>query len=96
MNKSELITTIHEKVPNLSKKEIEEAVNTIIDTMREALIRGDRIEIRGFGSFNIKQRDARIGRNPRTGEKVQIPPKRVPFFTVGKELKERINSNGTH
>ncbi len=92
MTKSELIAAIHGKTPHLSKREVEEVVNTIIESMKEALVRGDRIEIRGFGSFNVKVRDARVGRNPRTGEKVDIPPKKIPFFTVGKELKERINN----
>lgn len=91
MTKSELIAAMSEKRKDLSKKEIEVVVNTIFDSMRQALIRGDRIEIRGFGSFTIKYRESRQGRNPKTGSSVFIPAKRVPFFTVGKELRERVN-----
>lgn len=92
MTKSELIASMAEKRKDLSKKDIELVVNTIFHSMRQALIRGDRIEIRGFGSFTIKYRDARQGRNPKTGSPVSIPAKRIPFFTVGKELRERVNA----
>ncbi len=93
MTKSELVLAISEKRSDLSKKDIESVVNTIFNSMRNSLIRGERIEIRGFGSFTVKHRDARTGRNPKTGSPVEIPPKRIPFFTVGKELRERVNGD---
>ena len=90
MTKSELVAAISEKRTDLSKKDIEQVVNTIFNSMKDALIRNERIEIRGFGSFTVKHRDARTGRNPKTGSPVHIPAKRIPFFTVGKELRERV------
>lgn len=93
MTKSELIEEVARKAPDISKRDIEIIVNTIFDSMTAALARHDRIEIRGFGSFVAKPRRAREGRNPRTGEKVQVPSKWVPFFTVGKELRHRINKS---
>lgn len=92
VTKSELIEEVARQAPDISKRDIEIVVNTIFDSMTEALVRHDRIEIRGFGSFIAKPRRAREGRNPRTGEKVFVPKKWVPFFTVGKELRERVNS----
>jgi integration host factor subunit beta len=92
MTKSDLIERVAIKVPHVSKKDTETVVNTIFDCMTEALRKGDRIEIRGFGSFQVKVREAREGRNPKTGEEVKIPAKRTPFFKVGKELKERIEA----
>ncbi len=91
MTKSELIEEVAKQAPDISKRDIEIIVNTIFDSMTGALSRHDRIEIRGFGSFIAKPRRAREGRNPRTGEKVHVPQKWVPFFTVGKELRKRIN-----
>jgi integration host factor subunit beta len=91
MTKSDLIERVATRVPHISKKDTEVVVNTIFDSMTEALRRGARIEIRGFGSFQVKIREAREGRNPKTGEEVRIPAKRTPFFKVGKELKERID-----
>ncbi len=91
MTKSDLIERVAARAPHLSKKDTELVVNTIFDSMTEALRRSDRIEIRGFGSFQVKVREAREGRNPKTGEEVRIPAKRMPFFKVGKELKERID-----
>ncbi len=91
MTKSDLIERVAHNVPHISKKDTELVVNTIFDTMTDALRRSDRIEIRGFGSFQVKIREAREGRNPKTGEEVRIPAKRTPFFKVGKELKERID-----
>ena len=91
VTKSELIEEVARQAPEISKRDVEIIVNTIFDSMTEALARHDRIEIRGFGSFIAKPRRAREGRNPRTGEKVQVPHKWVPFFTVGKELRKRIN-----
>jgi integration host factor beta subunit len=76
---------------HVSKKDTEMIVNSVFASMAEALKRGDRIEIRGFGSFQVKLREAREGRNPKTGQIVSIPSKRSPFFKVGKELKERVN-----
>jgi integration host factor subunit beta len=95
MTKSGLIEKVAELTPHVSKKDTEIVVNTIFDSMTEALKKGERIEIRGFGSFQVKVREAREGRNPKTGEEVQIPAKRTPFFKVGKELKERVNEGRT-
>jgi integration host factor subunit beta len=92
MTKSDLVARVSERTPGISMKDSETIVNLIFDSMTEALMRGDKIEIRGFGSFKVKHRDAREGRNPRTGEEVKIPAKRTPFFKVGKELKDRIDS----
>ena len=92
MTKSDLIQLISEQRPSLSRREMELVVNTVFDEMRDALIEGDRIEIRGFGSFSVKQRESREGRNPKTGEVVEVPSKRVPYFKVGKELRERVDS----
>ncbi len=94
MTKSDLIERVAARLPHISKKDTEIVVNTIFDSMTEALRRSDRIEIRGFGSFQVKIREAREGRNPKTGEEVKIPAKRTPFFKVGKELKERIDVTG--
>lgn len=91
MTKSELIEEVSRQVPDMSKRDVEIVVDTIFDSMRTALARHDRIEIRGFGSFIAKPRRAREGRNPRTGAKVHVPQKWVPFFTCGKELKDRVN-----
>jgi len=91
MTKSELINSIAERLPYLARKDAEIIVNTIFDSMVDALVNGDRIEIRGFGSFKVKHRGNREGRNPKTGATVQIPSKRMPFFKIGKELYERIN-----
>ncbi|MEW6443289.1 MAG: integration host factor subunit beta [bacterium] len=91
MTKSELINRISERLPYLTRKDAEIIVNTIFDSMVEALVSGSRIEIRGFGSFKVKHRGDREGRNPKTGETVRIPAKRMPFFKIGKELFERIN-----
>ena len=92
MTKSGLIEDVARKTPHISKRDTEVVVNTIFDSMVEALKRGDRIEIRGFGSFQVKIREARDGRNPKTGEPVHISAKRTPFFKVGKELKEMVDS----
>ena len=89
MNKSELIETLAEK-KGISYKKAEEIVNTIFDTMTSAMLAGERIEIRGFGSFVINEYKAYTGRNPKTGEAIAVRPKKLPFFKVGKELKERV------
>jgi integration host factor subunit beta len=91
MTKSGLIEDVAKRTPHISKKDTEVVVNTIFDAMIEALRGGDRIEIRGFGSFQVKIREARDGRNPKTGEPVHISAKRTPFFKVGKELKEMVD-----
>jgi integration host factor subunit beta len=91
MTKSDLIERVSVRVPHISKKDTETVVNTIFDSMTESLMHGDRIEIRGFGSFQVKIREAREGRNPKTGEPVHIAAKRTPFFKVGKELKEMVD-----
>lgn len=91
MTKSGLIERVAALTPHISKKDTEVVVNTIFDAMTDALKAGERIEIRGFGSFQVKVREAREGRNPKTGEEVFIPAKRTPFFKVGKELKEMVD-----
>ncbi len=92
MNKSELIETLSEK-KGISYKKSEEIINTIFDSLSEAMIAGDRIEIRGFGSFVINEYKSYTGRNPKTGESIDVKPKKLPFFKVGKELKERVAGN---
>ena len=91
MTKSELINLVTERLPYLMRKDAEIIVNTVFDSMVDALVAGDRIEIRGFGSFKVKLREPRQGRNPKTGASVEISQKRIPFFKIGKELYERIN-----
>ncbi len=91
MTKSGLIEIVAERTPHISKKDTEIVVNTIFDSMANALQNGERIEIRGFGSFQVKVREARDGRNPKTGQPVHISAKRTPFFKVGKELKEMVD-----
>ena len=93
MTKSELIDRITDRHPELSSKDIELAVKTILDTMSQALSQGDRIEIRGFGSFSLHFRNPRLGRNPKTGESVELKGKYVPHFKPGKELREQVNQN---
>lgn len=92
MTKSDLIEAVATDAPAWTKKDVESAVNAIFRAMGDALISGDRIEIRGLGSFRVKERMARVGRNPKTGEVVKIPARRVPYFTVGKQLKARVDS----
>ncbi|MGB1907077.1 MAG: integration host factor subunit beta [Spongiibacter sp.] len=91
MTKSELIELIAERQPQLSHKDIELAVKTMIEHMSQVLATGSRIEIRGFGSFSLHYREPRMGRNPKTGETVELPGKYVPHFKPGKELRERVN-----
>ena len=90
MNKSELIEKLAER-SGLNVIQTEEVVNLIYKKMRETMVNGGRIEIRGFGSFVVKEYQAYQGRNPKTGDKIAVPPKKLPFFKVGKELKERID-----
>ena len=91
MTKAQIIERVSEQVTTLTKRQAEVVVNTIFDCVRDSLKNGDKTEIRGFGSFRIRNRGARLGRNPKTGERVEVPPKRVPDFKPGKELKEQLN-----
>ncbi len=91
MTKSELIAELAAAHPHLLARDVELIVNTIFDEIKTAMLRGDRVELRGFGAFTVRQRDARTGRNPRTGEPVPVREKVVPFFKAGKELRDRIN-----
>ncbi len=91
MIKSELVTKIAEQNPHLYQRDVENIVNAILDTITEALARGDRVELRGFGAFSVKKRDARTGRNPRTGETVSVSEKVIPVFKTGKEMRVRLN-----
>ncbi len=90
MNKSELVERISE-LAKLNKTKAEDVVDLIFDLMTHAMVSGDRIEIRGFGSFVVKDYESYTGRNPRTGESIQVKPKKLPFFKVGKELRERVD-----
>ncbi len=94
MTKSELIQHLAERNPHLYQRDVERIVSTIFDEITTALSRGDRVELRGFGAFSVKSRDARIGRNPRTGEAVSVSRKFVPFFKAGKDLRDRLNDKG--
>ncbi|PCD77451.1 integration host factor subunit beta [Pseudothioclava arenosa] len=91
MIRSELIAKISEENPHLFQRDVEKIVNTIFEEIVSALARGDRVELRGFGAFSVKRRDARTGRNPRTGEAVDVDEKHVPFFKTGKLLRDRLN-----
>jgi len=91
MTKSELIQHLAERNPHLYQRDVERIVSTIFDEIAAALSRGDRVELRGFGAFSVKRRGARMGRNPRTGESVQVGEKHIPFLKTGKELRERLN-----
>ena len=92
MIKSELVLKIAEQNPHLYQRDVENIVNAILDTIADALTRGDRVELRGFGAFAVKKRDARTGRNPRTGEAVSVQEKVVPVFKTGKEMRQRLNT----
>ena len=91
MTKSELIDRLAQRFPQLVARDAEEAVRVILGAMTNALTHGGRIEIRGFGSFDLNHRPARVGRNPKTGDKVEVPEKYVPHFKPGKELRERVD-----
>jgi integration host factor subunit beta len=91
MIRSELIQKIADENPHLYQRDVERIVSTIFDEITEAMARGERVELRGFGAFSVKKRDARVGRNPRTGEAVDVEEKHVPFFKTGKLLRERLN-----
>ena len=91
MIKSELIQILAEENPHLFAKDVERMVNVVFDEIVDALAEGDRVELRGFGAFSVRHREARVGRNPRTGESVEVEEKWAPFFKAGKEIRERIN-----
>ncbi len=91
MTKAELIERVSEKIQGLTKRQTEVIVNSVFNSIKESLAKGNKIEIRGFGSFRIRQRRQRDGRNPKTGISVSVPAKRVPFFKAGKELKEMVD-----
>ena len=91
MIRSELIQIIADEIPHLYQRDVERIVNTVFSEITEALAKGDRVELRGFGAFSVKARDARMGRNPRTGEPVKVASKAVPFFKTGKLLRDRLN-----
>jgi integration host factor subunit beta len=91
MIRSELIQIIAEENPHLYQRDVERIVSTIFEEVIDAMARGDRVELRGFGAFSVKKRDARTGRNPRTGEPVDVDEKHVPFFKTGKLLRDRLN-----
>ena len=91
MIRSELIQKIADDNPHLYQRDVERIVNTIFEEITNAMARGDRVELRGFGAFSVKKRDARTGRNPRTGESVDVDAKHVPFFKTGKLLRDRLN-----
>jgi integration host factor subunit beta len=95
MTKSELIESIAQKQTQLAQKDIDLAVKTLLEHMAQSLADGERIEIRGFGSFSLHYRPPRVGRNPKTGDAVSLPAKYVPHFKPGKELRDRVNLNGT-
>ena len=91
MIRSELVQKIAEENPHLYQRDVERIVNTIFESIIDAMSRGDRVELRGFGAFSVKKRESRIGRNPRTGESVSVDEKHVPFFKTGKLLRDRLN-----
>ena len=93
MIKSELIAILADENPHLYQRDVERVVSTVFETITDALAEGDRVELRGFGAFSVKERESRMGRNPRTGEAVPVPAKQVPFFKTGKELRERLNKD---
>ncbi len=92
MIKSQLVQRIAERNPHLYQRDVEHIVSAILDEIAAALARGDRVELRGFGAFSVKNRPARTGRNPRTGTRVEVTEKFVPFFKTGKEMRDRLNS----
>ena len=91
MTKSELVQRLADANPHLYQRDVEVIVTAIFDEIAAALARGDRVELRGFGAFSVKRRDARVGRNPRTGDSVQVAEKHIPFFKTGKQLRDRLN-----
>ena len=94
MIKSELVQRISAQNPHLYQRDVENIVNAILGEIVNALARGDRVELRGFGAFSVKRRDARLGRNPRTGDSVHVEEKHIPFFKAVKQLRDRLNPSG--
>jgi integration host factor subunit beta len=92
MTKAELIEALVDRIDRLTKKEAEMIVNVVLKSIADSLGNGNKVELRGFGSFKVKERRAREGRNPKTGEKVSVEAKRIPYFKPGKELRDRVNS----
>ena len=95
MIKSELVHHVHQQNPHLNRVHVEKIVDAFFDRIAQALADGSRVEVRGFGVFGVKERLARVGRNPRTGEQVSVPGKKLPFFKTGKELRHRVNEGVT-
>lgn len=93
MTKSELVTALARENRHLTRRDVERVVDVVFERMVAALAEGGRVELRGFGAFSVRERPARPGRNPRTGESVHVPSKRVPFFKSGKELRARLNAD---
>ena len=91
MTRSDLIKRLADANPHLTQRDVDRIVATVFDEIADALARGDRVELRGFGAFSVRQRAARTGRNPRTGEAVEVEEKHVPFFKTGKLLRDRLN-----
>ncbi|MBT5469167.1 MAG: integration host factor subunit beta [Nitrospina sp.] len=92
MTKAELVEKVANQI-NLTKKQTEVVVNTVFSSITDSLAEGKKVELRGFGSFRIRQRNARVGRNPKSGQKVDVPSKKVPFFKAGKELRELVDEH---
>ena len=93
MIRSELLNELHKDNPDLRADEVEQVVDVFFDEITQRLAEGGRVELRGFGAFSTREREARVGRNPRTGESVNVPAKRVPYFKAGKEIKKRLNND---
>lgn len=93
MIRSELLNELHKDNPDLRADEVEQVVDVFFDEITQRLAEGGRVELRGFGAFSTREREARVGRNPRTGESVNVPAKRVPYFKAGKEIKKRLNDD---
>ncbi len=93
MIRSELLQVLQKQNPDLRAEEIEQVVDIFFDEIAQRLAEGGRVELRGFGAFSTRDREARVGRNPRTGEAVEVPAKRVPYFKAGKEIRKRLNEN---
>jgi Bacterial nucleoid DNA-binding protein len=93
MIRSELLQELHRDNPDLRTEEVEQIVDIFFDEIAQRLAEGGRVELRGFGAFSTREREARTGRNPRTGETVEVPAKRVPYFKAGKEIRNRLNEN---
>jgi len=91
MIRSELVQKLCQDFPDLTQREVESVVGAVFDSITDQLAEGGRVELRGFGAFSTRKRDSRVGRNPRTGESVQVNAKRVPYFKPGKEMRERLN-----